>query len=115
MIFQYNICVAEGIHYIIGQYDEGVTFDKIKRYALTPGPGGGTAWRYTPVFDFDSAEGFWQMVVRPELQRDGQRQDIQSMVAARSKLVIIPPGGKQKGKWGEWGQRKYRMVEGLTA
>ena len=49
MTYQYNICVAEGIRYIIGQYDEGITFDKIKRYALTPGPGGGAAWRFTPV------------------------------------------------------------------
>ena len=48
MTLRYNIRAAEGIRYIAGQYDDGITFGKIKRNALTPGPGGGTAWGYTP-------------------------------------------------------------------
>ena len=36
MTFQYNICVAEGVRYIIGQYDDGITFGKLRRSALTP-------------------------------------------------------------------------------
>ena len=100
MMYQYNICVAEGIHYILGQYGEGLTFEKIKRYALTAGPGGGAEWRFTPVFDFDSVEGFWQMMVLPEIQQERQRQDIQSLVAARAKFTSYPPGGRKK-KWEE--------------
>ena len=40
MTYQFNICVDEGIRYIVGRYDEGVTRDKIKRCALTPWIGG---------------------------------------------------------------------------
>ena len=32
---QYNICVAGGIRYILSHYDDGVTFGKINRSALT--------------------------------------------------------------------------------
>ena len=43
-VCQYCTCVAEGIYHIIGRYEEGVTLEKIRRYALSPSSDGGTAW-----------------------------------------------------------------------
>ena len=97
MTYQYNMCVAEGIHYILGQYDDGVTFEEIKRFVLSPNSSGSTAWTFTPAFDFESPEGFWQMAALPEVQQERQRQDIQSLVAARAKgAPQIPGWGKKK-------------------
>ena len=96
MTFQYNMCVAEGIRYILSQYDDGVTFGKIKRFALTPNSNGSTAWTFTPVFDFDSSDGFWQMAILPEIQQERQRHDIQSLVDARAKGISRPPGWRKK-------------------
>ena len=85
--FQYNACVVEGVHYILSKYDEGVSFEKIKRYALAPDGHGGTAWKFTPIFDFDHDEGFWKSVILPEIRQERQRQDILTLVAARVKPV----------------------------
>ena len=59
MTSQYNMCVADGIHYILSQYGDGVSSGKIKRFALSPTMNGAAAWSFTPVFDFDSTDGFW--------------------------------------------------------
>ena len=93
MVYQYDACIAEGIHYILGRYDEGVTFEKVKRYALAPDAKQGTSWRSTPIFDFDSSDGFWRSVVLLEISQERQRQDINALVAARGKAL---PGGKRK-------------------
>ena len=82
-MYQYNISFAEGVHYITGEYDEGITFGKLQRFALTPGIDGGAAWRYAPVFDFDIAEAFWKMAALPGIQKERQRQGIQTLAAAR--------------------------------
>ena len=98
MIPQYNICVAEGIRYIIGQYEESVDFGEIERYELTPFTGGWAARKFTPSFDFDSDEGFWQMAILPEIQQERQRQDIQSLVGSTLEVANPPSGGKKKWK-----------------
>ena len=41
------------------------------------------------------------MVVLPEIQQERKRQDIQSLVAARSKFTGAPHGGRKIPKWGE--------------
>ena len=33
-MYQYNICVSEGIRYIIGQYEEGIAFGWVKGFVL---------------------------------------------------------------------------------
>ena len=58
MVYQYNVCIAEGIHFILVRYDEGVAMEKIRRYALAPDGQGGTAWKFTQIFDFDDDRGF---------------------------------------------------------
>ena len=35
---------------MLSKYEEGISFDKIKRYALAPGGKGGTSWKHTPIF-----------------------------------------------------------------
>ena len=50
MVHQYNACVTEGIHYILGKYDEGITFEKVRRYALAPNSKNHTTWQFTPIF-----------------------------------------------------------------
>ena len=116
---QYNMCVTEGIHYILGQYDDGVTFEKMKRFALTTGPNGGTAWRFAPAFDFYSPEGFWKTAFLPGIQQERQRQDIQSLVDSRAKGINQPPGWRRKGKMGDgrnggndWGQFTWQTRYG---
>ena len=96
MTFQYNACVAEWIHFILGGYDEGVTFGKIKRFALSPDQSNGEAWKFTPIFEFDSEPGFWKSVILPEIKAEGQRQDILTLVAAREKGVV-----DKRRKWGD--------------
>ena len=49
------------------------------------------------MFDFDSADGFWKMVLLPGLQQEIQRKDIQTLLAARIKGVGPHPGGKKGG------------------
>ena len=106
MEYQYNICAAEGVRYIVIQYGEGVTFGMVNRYALTPGPGGGTSWRCAPVFDFDIAEWFWEIAILQGMQKEGKRQHIQPAVAARSNFANKPPGGGKKGKGEEEKNRR---------
>ena len=60
MVFRYCACVTEGVYHIIGRYDEGISLEKIRRYALSPSSDGGTAWRFSPTFDFGDENGFWQ-------------------------------------------------------
>ena len=96
-MLRYNICVAEGIRYIIGQYGEGITCGEIKKYALTPTTVRGAARKCTPVFDFDRTEVFRQIVIIQEIQQGLKWQDIQSLVADRLK-VPDPPSGRTK-KW----------------
>ena len=62
---------------------------------------GGSAWRYTPVFDFDSEEGFSKMAALPAIQQERQMRDIQTLVAARGKGGDYPGGGKRGKKGGE--------------
>ena len=85
LVSQYNTCVVEGVHYILGKYDEGITFEEIKRYAHAPDGKRGTAWKFTPIFDFDDDQGFWKSVILPEIRHERQRQDILNLVAARVK------------------------------
>ena len=96
MMFQYNACVVEGIHFILAKYDEGVTFEKIRRYALAPDGAKGTAWKFTPIFDFADASGFWKSVIIPEIRQERQRQDITNLVAERGK-----PGNDRNRRNGE--------------
>ena len=98
MVYQYDICVTEGIHFLLSKYEEGISFDKIKRYALAPDGKGGTAWKYTPIFLFDHEDGFWRSVVLPEIQHGRQRQDIQTLVAARKWTFETPSVGKKGEK-----------------
>ena len=42
MVFQYDICAAEGIRYIISRYGEQITLEKVRRYALAPDETGNT-------------------------------------------------------------------------
>ena len=44
-----------------------------------------TAWKFTPIFDFDDANGFWQSVVLVGIHQERKRKDINSLVAARGK------------------------------
>ena len=60
---------------------------KIRRYALEPDGQGGDAWKFTPIFDFDGENGFRKSAILPEIKQERQRQDIQSLVAAREKPV----------------------------
>ena len=99
MMHQYVTCVSEGVHFIVSQHDEGATFDKIKRFATSPGEGGCAAWKYTPVFNLDPPGGFWETVIIPEIQQDRQRQDIQTSIAARGEIVDV--GNKRRRKPGE--------------
>ena len=92
--FRYNICVGEGVRYVIGQYDEFITFDILKRSALTPGSGCGEEWRYIPSFDFGRPGDPRQMAVLPEIQQEGKRQGAQSLVAERANSGEHPSGGK---------------------
>ena len=85
MVYRYGICVSEGVHYILSRYDEGVTLEEIRRYALAPNGQGGTAWRFTPIFDFDDEDGFWRSVILPGIKQERQRQDIMNLVAARER------------------------------
>ena len=94
MVYQYDACIAEGIHYVVGKYDEGVTLGKVKRYALAPDAKQGDAWRFTPIFDFDSEVGFWRSVTLVEINQERQRRDINSSVAERGKT--IPERRKKK-------------------
>ena len=87
MVYQYDACIAEEIHYTIGKYDEGVTFGKVKRYALAPDAKQGAAWRFTHIFDFDSEVGFWRSVVLLEINQERRRKDINSLVAERGKAI----------------------------
>ena len=73
MTYQFNIFVTEDIRYIAGQYGEGITFDKVGRFPSAPFIGGGASWNSTPPFDFDSPEGFWKMVVFPQVQQERNR------------------------------------------
>ena len=84
-MYQYDACITEGIHFILGQYDEGITMDKIRRYALAPDANNSTAWKFTPIFDMDDPQGFWQSVILVEIQQQRQRQDISTLVADRGK------------------------------
>ena len=47
----------------------------------------------------DSPEGFWSTMVLPEIQQERQRQDIQTLLAARGKLADFE--GKRRKKPGE--------------
>ena len=67
-ISQQNACVVEGIHFVLAKYDECITFDKIKMYALAPDGKVGTAWKFTPIFDFGEDCGFWKSVIIPEIR-----------------------------------------------
>ena len=84
-MFQYNACIVEAIHFILDKYDEGITFEKIRRYALAPDGDKGTAWEFTRIFDFDDDNGFWESVNIPEIRQARQRQDITNLVAASGK------------------------------
>ena len=44
MVFQYDACVSEGVHFILSRYDEGITFEKTRRYALAPDRAQEKAW-----------------------------------------------------------------------
>ena len=101
MTYQFNICVDEGIRYIGGHCDGGVTFNKIIRFALTHGAGGGESCESAPVFDFDSADGCLQMAVLPEIQQVCRRQGTQYLIASRVKSGDQPDGGKRGKKNGE--------------
>ena len=97
---QYNACVAEGVHYILGKYDEGITFEKARRYALAPNSKNQTALRFTPIFDFNRPGGFWRSVVLAEIHQERKRQDINSLVAARGKPTYDrrrPEAGRMGG------------------
>ena len=52
MAYQYIACISEGIHFILGRYDEGVNLEEIRRYALAPDGQGGAAWKFTPHLRF---------------------------------------------------------------
>ena len=58
MVYQYNVCATEGIHFLLSKYEEGGSFGKIKRYALAPGGEGGAAWKYTPILLIGHEDGF---------------------------------------------------------
>ena len=92
MTYQYTSCVTGGIHYFLAKYDEGITFAKIKRYALVPDGSGGTAWRFAPIFDFNIDDGFWGSVIIHEIRQERQLQDIRNLVAERSRT----PRGKNR-------------------
>ena len=85
MAHHYNSCVVGGFRYILGKYDEGVTFGNIKRYALPPGGQQGNAWGFTPIFDFGDDGGFWRGVILPEIRQERQRNDILNLAASRVK------------------------------
>ena len=68
---QYNICVAEGIRYIIGQYGDVIALGKLIRFEYTPSLGGGAARKYTPLFDFYIPEGYWDMARYRIFSKDG--------------------------------------------
>ena len=76
MVYQYGVCVSEGVHFILGRYGEGATLEKIRRYALAPNGEGGASWKFTLIFDFDHDSGFWKSATLPETKQDRQRQDI---------------------------------------
>ena len=97
-----SVCVSEGAHYILGRYDEGVTLEKIRRYALAPHGVGGAAWSFTPIFDFDAESGFWKSVILPEIEQERRRQDIRNLVASRGKLGI----GRTKRNGGRLGGKR---------
>ena len=104
MVHQYNACVSEGVHYILGMYDEGITFEKVRRYALAPNSKNQTAWQFTPIFDFDHPDGFWRSVILVEIYQERQRQDINSLVAARGK----PIGERKNTKTSELEEKRRK-------
>ena len=90
MFFQYNDCVVAGVHYILGKYDEGATFEEIKMYALDPGGQKGEAWKFTPIFDFDREHGFWRSVILPEIRQERQRHDIINLSSSTCQVDTRP-------------------------
>ena len=120
MVYQYNACVAEGIHFLLSKYEEGISFGEIKRYSMAPDGKGGTAWKYTPIFLFDREDGFWRSVALPGIQQERQRQDIQTLVAARKRPFKTTPVDRKKkdigrtGGVGEEARRAYPTGSTLT-
>ena len=110
MMHQYVTCVSEGVHFIVSQHDEGVTFDKLKRFGLIPGEGGGADWKYTPVLNLDSPGGFWATMIIPEIQQERQRQDIQTLIAARGEIVDVDNKRRRKPCERAGGQEKPKAA-----
>lgn len=117
MISQYNAFVVEGIHFILATYDEGATFDKIKRYALAPDGKGGADWEFPPIFDFDNDSGFWKSVIIPEIRQERQRQGIHNLVAERCKTPMgrYRRNGDRVGGSDEAPKNPYPTGPNLTA
>ena len=90
---------------------------KIRRYALAPDGQGGTAWKFTPIFDFDDSQGYWQSVILPEIKQERQRQDILSLVAARGKPAVEKGrrNGERTGGGEERPKTMYPVGQNLTA
>ena len=116
-ILQYDACIAEIIHYILGKYDEGGSFEKAKRYALETDAKHVATWRFTPIFDFDVEVGLRKSVVLVEIRQERQRQDTNSMVAARG---MAPTDHRKQeedrvGGEEEKPRSQYPVVQNLSA
>ena len=87
-------CITEGIHFVLGNYDDGTTPGEIRRYALSPDQKKGAAWEFSPIFDIDGGDMFWRVVIFLEIRHERHRQDICTLVAAMEK---DPVDRKQQG------------------
>lgn len=97
-MYQYGVCVSEGAHYILGRYGEGVTLEKIRRYALTPSGSGGAAWLFAPISDFVGESGFRRGVILPEIEqgRDNVRTS-RFWLQQEEKLARAERDGPERG------------------
>ena len=106
--------------FLLSKYEGSISFGKIKRYALAPDGKRGTEWKYAPIFLFGHEDGFWRSVALPEIQQGRQRQDIQTLVAARKWPFKATPADKRRkviertGGVGEETRRAYPTGSTLT-
>ena len=80
MTFEYTMVTMEGIRRLLQPLPKGARRGKLKERALTPKPGGTTAWKSPVTFKMTSTMGFWKSRILPRLERKVERDMLHAAI-----------------------------------
>ena len=98
MVEDYNESSCEGDLRLLRMLPKGRRRDKIARIALSDNRDNSPAWHFPRIFNVDRPHGFWQGVIKPELERKvGQQLQANARIKRKpTHPAPEPTGGSER-------------------